>query len=175
MKSLLSRNATRRLDLRLRTYGVTAALGLFTMGGVLPQCAPAPAVVVVSNIQDSVVNTVNQQRELAGLGALSVDGRLTAAAQGHSDHMAREQIMTHRGAGQTNAGQRINGAGYRWTTWGENVAAGQATAADVMSAWLNSAGHRANILNAGFAQLGVAATNGANALTYWTMLLAAGG
>ncbi len=177
MKSSLSRRASRRLDLRLRTYGVTAALGLFTMGGVVPQCAPPPppAVVAVSDVQDAVVNSVNQQRAEVGLGALSADARLTAAAQGHSDHMAREQIMTHTGAGSTNAGQRITNAGYRWTTWERRCRPASPRQADVMSAWLQSPGHRANILHGGVAQIGVAATKGADGVIYWTMVLAAGG
>jgi uncharacterized protein YkwD len=129
----------------------------------------------VSDVQDAVVNNANQQRAEVGLGALSADARLTAAAQGHSDYMAREQIMTHTGAGSTNAGQRITNAGYQWTTWGENVAAGQSTPADVMSAWLQSPSHRANILHGGVSQIGVAATKGANGVVYWTMVLAAGG
>ncbi len=162
--------------MQFRTYGVTAALGLFSLGGALPQCAPAPppAVAQVANVQHSVVASVNQHRAQAGRRALTVDSRLTAAAQGHSDHMARERIMTHVGAGWTNAGQRITGAGYRWRTWAENVAAGQTTPAQVMAAWMNSPGHRANILHSGVVHIGVAATKGSNGITYWTMVLAAG-
>ena len=169
--------APRMFDHRVRSFGITAALGLFTMGGAIPQCAPAPpppAVVQVTDVQQSVVDSVNSHRARAGQGALSIDSRLTAAAQGHSDYMAREQIMAHAGAGSTDGGQRISNAGYRWTTWGENVAAGQKTPADVMAAWMNSSGHRANILQNRVAHIGVAATEGSNGVVYWTMVLAAG-
>ena len=101
------------------------------------------------------------------------DARLTAAAQGHSDHMARERILTHVGAGWTDGGMRISNAGYRWRAWAENVAVVQATAADVMSAWMNSSGHRANILNGQVVHIGIAATKASNGVVYWTMNLAA--
>ena len=167
----------RRLDFRLRTYGITAVLGLTTLGGVVPQCepAPAPAVAPVSDVQEAVVQSVNHHRGVAGRATLNIDSRLTAAAQGHSDDMARRQTMSHVGSGGTDGGQRISSAGYGWSTWGENVAAGQATPADVMSAWMASSGHRANILNGGVSHIGVAATKGANGVMYWTMVIAAGG
>jgi uncharacterized protein YkwD len=170
----------RQLDVRLRTYGITAVLGVATLGGVAPQCepapapAPAPAVAPVSNVQDSVVRSVNHHRSLAGRAPVVVDARLTAAAQGHADDLARRQTLTHDGTGGTNGGQRITNAGYRWSTWGENVASGQSTPADVMSAWVASPGHRANILHAGVGHIGVAATTGSDGVVYWTMVVAAG-
>jgi uncharacterized protein YkwD len=177
MKLAFPRRGLRLLDLRFRTYGITAVLGVFTMGGVVPQCEPPPPppVVQVSDVQNAVVATVNEHRAQAGRAGVVVDGRLTAAAQGHSDDQARRQTMSHSGGDGTDAGQRIRNAGYGWSTWGENVAAGQSTPADVMSAWLNSAGHRANILNGGVVHIGVAATTGSNGVVYWTMVLAAGG
>lgn len=188
MKAVLPRRPRRHLDFRFRTYGITAVLGLTTLGGAVPQCepapapapapalaaAPAPSVARVSNVQDSVVRSVNHHRAQAGRAAVVVDARLTAAAQGHSDDIARRQSMTHVGAGGTDGGQRISSAGYRWSTWGENVAAGQSTAADVVSAWFASPGHRANILHGGVANIGVAATKGSNGVVYWTMVVASG-
>jgi uncharacterized protein YkwD len=176
MKFSPSHRAPRALDHRIRTYGITAALGLFSIGGVLPQCAaaPPPAVVQVTSVQQSVVDAVNYHRAKAGRRPVVIDARLTAAAQGHSDHMARERILTHIGAGWTDGGMRISNAGYRWRAWAENVAAGQTTAADVMSAWMNSPGHRANILSDRVVHIGVAATKASNGVVYWTLDLAVG-
>lgn len=175
MKFSRSHRATRLFDHRIRTFGITAALGLFSLGGALPQCAPPPpAVVQVTDVQQSIVNSVNSHRAKAGLAPVTVDARLTAAAQGHSDHMARERILTHVGAGWTDGGMRITNAGYRWRSWAENVAAGQTTPADVMSAWMNSSGHRANILSDRAVHIGVTATKASNGVIYWTMKLAAG-
>ena len=177
MRTPRPRRFSRHLDPRFRTYGLTAALGLTALGGVAPQCAPAPApaVVQVADVQTSVVGSVNQQRALAGRPALTVDGRLTAAAQSHSDDMAGRQTMSHTGTGGTDGGQRISNAGYQWSTWGENIAAGQPTPTDVMAAWLASPPHRANILSDAVSQIGVAATTGANGVVYWTMVIAAAG
>jgi uncharacterized protein YkwD len=176
MTSLFPRRAMRHLDFRMRTYGITAVLGLFSIGGALPQCAPPPPpppVVEISGVQQEVVRSVNGHRANMGLRPVTVDARLNAAAQAHSDHMARARTMTHVGAGGTNAGQRISDAGYRWQTWAENVAAGHRTPTQVMAAWMNSPGHRANILNGRFTQIGIAATKAPNGPTYWTMVLAA--
>lgn len=178
VRTVLPRRTVRHLDGRLRTYGISAVLALATVGGAAPQCKPAtppPPVVQVTDVQDSVVSSVNHQRGLVGYGALNVDARLTAAAQSHSDDMAQRATMTHTGTGGTSGGQRITNAGYRWSTWGENVAAGQSTPADVMAAWLASAGHRANILHGAMSHIGVAATTGPDGVRYWTMVVAAGG
>ena len=175
MRTLYPRRNPRKLDTRLRTYGITAVLGLAGVGGAVPQCQPAPppAVAPVSDVQTSVVQSVNQHRGSAGHAPLAIDGRLTAAAQSHSDDLARRQTMSHTGSGGSDGGQRIGDAGYQWSTWGENVAAGQSTPTEVMSAWLASPGHRANILNGGFSNIGVAATKGSNGVVYWTMVIAA--
>jgi uncharacterized protein YkwD len=176
MNAVLSRRAM-RLDGRLRTYGITTMLGLASLTGAVQQCEPAPAppVVQVADVQDSVAHAVNHHRALAGLAGLIVDARLTTAAQGHADDMARRQHMAHAGANGTDGGQRLDNAGYPWSTWGENVAAGQATPTDVLTAWLASPGHRANMLHGGVSHIGVAASTGSNGVVYWTMVVAAGG
>ena len=67
----------------------------------------------------------------------------------------------------------MTNAGYVWRTWGENVAYGQADCAAVIAAWMASAGHRANILNPAFTDIGIAVAIGSNGYKYWTMDLAA--
>ncbi len=181
MREVFPRRNLRRLDRQVRSYGVTAVLGLATLGGVAPRCQPAPvpvaapAIAPVSDVQNAVVDSVNQHREAAGRAPLAIDGRLSAAAQSHTEDLARRQTMSHAGTGGTDGGQRTRNAGYRWSTWGENVAAGQTTAADVMSVWMASPGHRANILYGSVNHIGVAATKGADGVVYWTMVIAAGG
>jgi uncharacterized protein YkwD len=170
------RRLTQRLHTHLGAYSITLALGLFGMGGMVQQCAPPPrpaALVQVAGVQDPVVATVNQHRGASGLAGLTVDARLTNAAQSHANDMANRRKMTHRGSNGSNAGQRIALQGYGWSTWAENVAAGQLTPADVMNAWMNSSGHRANILNGWMVNIGVAAATGSNGVTYWAMVLGA--
>ncbi len=173
MNSSPIRSRTRRINNHLGAFGMTAVLGLFGVAGVAPRCAPPAAIVQVANVQDSVVASVNEQRANAGQSSVAVDGRLTSAAQSHANDIAQRQVVTHTGSGGTDAGQRIHVYGYGWTTWAENAAAGQQTPAEVMNTWMNSAGHRANILNGSMVNIGVAAAVGSNGVTYWVMVLAA--
>ena len=118
-----------------------------------------------------VVDLVNAERAKAGCKALSIDDKLMTAAQRHSQDQADHQNMSHTGSDGSNAGDRLDRVGYAWRTYGENVAWNQQTPAAVMDAWMNSSGHRANILNCAFTEIGVgvASSNG----PYWTQVFAA--
>lgn len=166
----------------LGAFGMTAALGLIGVGVIAPQCAPPPppasppalvAGVQVAGVQDGALALTNERRIAAGLDPLVVDARLTGAAQSHANDMATRQVMTHSGSDNSNAGQRIAVQGYGATAWAENVASGQTTASDAVNAWMNSSGHRANILNQRYVNIGVAAATDSKGVTYWTMVLAA--
>lgn len=113
-----------------------------------------------------VVTLVNQERAKAGCKALSVDSKLTLAAQRHSQDQADHKKMSHDGSDGSDVGARLDRAGYAWRAYGENVAWNQQSPAAVMDAWMNSPGHRANILNCSFTEIGVgvARSNG----PYWT-------
>ena len=119
--------------------------------------------------------TANSTRRAVGAVPLQLDLRVVAAASGHSAHQAQTQKMSHTGSGGSDAGQRLTAAGYSWTTWGENVAVGQANCDAVLAGWLASPTHRANILNPSFRHIGIGMAIGANGVPYWTMDLAAGG
>ncbi|MFE9690437.1 CAP domain-containing protein [Micromonospora sp. NPDC005806] len=113
-----------------------------------------------------VVNLVNQERAKAGCKALTIDNKLMLAAQRHSQDQADHQTMSHDGSDGSDVGDRLDRVGYAWRAYGENVAWNQKTPAAVMDAWMNSPGHRANILNCSFTEIGVgvARSNG----PYWT-------
>ncbi|MFE2178364.1 CAP domain-containing protein [Kitasatospora sp. NPDC059462] len=119
-----------------------------------------------------VVDLVNAERARAGCGPLTADARLATAAQVHSDDMADRNFFDHASPEGTHADQRIEGAGYRWSTWGENIARGQKDPAAVMESWMNSPGHRANILNCSFRQIGVGVRTGSGG-PWWTQVFAA--
>ncbi|MGS2614735.1 CAP domain-containing protein [Micromonospora sp. LZ34] len=125
----------------------------------------------VSSQAREVVNLVNAERAKAGCRALSIDDKLMTAAQRHSQDQADHQNMSHTGSDGSDAGDRLDRVGYSWRTYGENVAWNQKTPAAVMDAWMNSSGHRANILNCAFTEIGVgiASSNG----PYWTQVFAA--
>ncbi|HEY0637193.1 MAG TPA: CAP domain-containing protein, partial [Pseudonocardiaceae bacterium] len=103
---------------------------------------------------DQVVALVNQARAAAGCRALTVDDRLTAAAQGHSEDMARQDYFSHTSLDGRTFADRIRAAGYP-SPAAENIAKGQRSAQQVHDAWMNSAGHRANILNCSYTTIGV--------------------
>lgn len=163
-------------------YGVTVVLGLLGTSGLVRACAspapaPAPAPVTATNDVMGVANActtlVNKERAARGIKAVALESRVQTAAQKHSAYQASILTMTHKSANGADAGARIKAEGYGWRTWAENVAAGQADCTQVMSAWMNSPGHKANILNVNMVHIGVAAAKGSNGVLYWTMDLAA--
>jgi hypothetical protein len=123
-----------------------------------------------------VLALVNEQRAIAGLAPLARVAELDAAALRHSKDMAEGDFMSHTGSDGSNPGQRITASGYRWTSYGENVAVGFPSAESVVAAWMQSPGHRANILGAGFRHLGAAVVSRSDRRfgTYWTLNLASG-
>ncbi|MFF7357025.1 MULTISPECIES: sigma-70 family RNA polymerase sigma factor [Streptomyces] len=127
-----------------------------------PQAASTP-----SDTVDQVVALVNKERAAAGCGPLAEDPQLQKAAQAHSDDMAARHFFDHTNPDGADPGQRITAAGYRWSTYGENIAQGQQTAAAVMNSWMNSPGHRANILNCSFKDIGVGVHRGTGG-PWWT-------
>ncbi|QIY60820.1 sigma-70 family RNA polymerase sigma factor [Streptomyces sp. RPA4-2] len=124
--------------------------------------AAAPATTVAQ-----VVALVNKERATAGCGPLTEDAQLEKAAQAHSDDMAARNFFEHTNPDGADPGQRITAAGYRWSTYGENIAQGQQTPEAVMESWMNSPGHRANILNCAFKNIGVGVHKGSGG-PWWT-------
>lgn len=105
-------------------------------------------------VVDQVVTLVNSERASAGCDPLEVDSRLASAAQEHSEDMDRRDYMSHQNPEGEGPGERAGRHGY--DAWGaENVAKGQTSAEQVMDAWMNSQGHRDNILNCGLVAIGV--------------------
>ncbi|MGA4843825.1 sigma-70 family RNA polymerase sigma factor [Streptomyces sp. G45] len=127
---------------------------------------PAPKAPSGSAAQQ-VLALVNAERGKAGCRPLSYNSRLATAAQRHSADMRARDYFDHTSPDGTDPGQRITAAGYRWTTYGENIARGQRTAAAVMDSWMNSEGHRANIVNCAFKELGVGIEKGGGG-PWWT-------
>lgn len=160
-----------RVPNALGAYGVTLVLGLFGASGLVQQCTPPPPPPPPppSVPIDNCVTLVNQERTSRGIAALTVDNRLATAAQDHSAYQAQTSTMSHTGSGGTNAGQRITAAGYQWSWWAENVAAGQPDCASVVGAWMASQGHRENILNGNLKNIGVGSAASGNGTVYWTM------
>ncbi|MFF5470894.1 sigma-70 family RNA polymerase sigma factor [Streptomyces achromogenes] len=127
-----------------------------------PRTRPAPAGTVAQ-----VVALVNKERAAAGCGPVTEDPLLERAAQGHSDDMAARGFFDHTNPDGAGPGERVTAAGYRWSTYGENIARGQQTPQAVMDSWMHSPGHRANILNCSFKDIGVGVHHGTGG-PWWT-------
>ncbi|MEQ3554812.1 CAP domain-containing protein [Pseudonocardia nematodicida] len=123
--------------------------------------APAPSAGLSGELA-RVVELTNAQRSAAGCGALRVDPRINAAAQGHSEDMARNGYFDHDSRDGRDFADRISEAGYP-SPGAENIAMGQPDAESVVQAWMDSPGHRANILNCSLTTIGVGLADG-----YWT-------
>lgn len=140
-----------------------------TPASVATDGCPSP----YSSVAAECTALTNQHRAAVGAPPLTMHPKLDAAAQAHSDYQAATRTMTHDSANGDGPGTRMTKAGYAWRTWGENVAFGQADCAAVIAAWMNSPGHRTNMLNARYTNIGIGMAVAANGAKYWTMNLAA--
>lgn len=119
---------------------------------------------------------LNAERAAVGAAPLRSCGTLDAAADAHSADQAAHNHMSHTGSDGSNPGVRIVRAGYvGFSGWGENVAAGQPSVASVMAAWMGSSGHRANILNGYYGDVGMGLAHSAGGTPYWTQVFGSGG
>lgn len=135
---------------------------------------PAPAGkpgFALSAEEQAVLDLSNRERERAGLPPLRADEKLCQAAREHSTNMARQDRLDHVLDGK-DPGQRLRDVGYRSFGWGENCAAGQRTAAEAVSTWMNSPGHRANILNGSFTEIGIGIAPNGRGGHYYTQVFA---
>lgn len=118
-------------------------------------------------VTTEVVRLVNVERAKAGCVAVRADSRLATAARLHSEDMARRDYFSHTSLDGRTWVQRITAQGYTAPS-GENIAAGYSTPAAVMTAWMKSSGHRANILNCASRAIGVGIGRGGSYGIYWT-------
>ena len=122
-----------------------------------------------SSAAQAVLAEVNAARAQNGLSALTLDANMNRAAAVRAAELA--QSFSHTRPNGSRGLTALNEAGVSYRTAGENIASGQQSAQAVVSAWMNSSGHRANILSSSFGRMGVGqATIGGR--TYWVQLFA---
>lgn len=109
---------------------------------------------------NEIIGLSNQQRTSRGLGALGTNAKLNQAALAKAQDMVNRNYWSHYAPDGTSPWYFITNAGYSYATAGENLAKDFNTSGGVVNAWMNSAAHRDNILNAGFSETGVAVLNG---------------
>lgn len=131
-----------------------------------------------SAVDQRILTLINQARAtsqkcggttLPAQPPLRWHARLDAAAQGHAADMASRDFFSHTGSDGSNVSTRVTRRGYDWRAVGENIAAGQRSAEEVMAAWLKSEGHCRNIMSPNFTELGVghSTTSRHEYPTYW--------
>lgn len=114
-----------------------------------------------------VVRLVNVERARYGLSALSADGELSRGARVKSQDMRDKGYFAHESPTYGTPFQMMKAFGISYRTAGENIAYGYSTPEKVVSAWMNSEGHRANILNASYTRLGVGYVADGHYWTQW--------
>ena len=119
---------------------------------------------------DEVVDRTNAERARHGLPPLALDARLAAAAQAHSADMMRRDFFAHESPDGRQVWDRAVAEGYAYRKVAENIAAGQRTADEVVRGWMESDGHRANILDRDLTQIGVGRAEGGSYGVYWTQV-----
>lgn len=121
----------------------------------------------VTDFEQEVIRLVNEIRAENGLGALSYDWELSRVARYKSQDMKDNNYFSHTSPVYGSPFQMLKSFGITYSSAGENIAKGYATPQAVVNAWMNSSGHRANILNANYTTIGVGYVSGGN---YWTQL-----
>jgi len=161
--------------------GAVRPAGANGAGGVAAPSAPGVSVASAAIAADScpatrgqaVLEIVNLRRVAEGLGPLEVDPRLVAAAQAHAEDLfGHPGVPAHAGSDGSDPGVRAARRDYPWVRIGENVASGTPSASTVVALWMNSRGHRHNILTPEFRDAGVGVVDppaGSSRGTYWVM------
>jgi uncharacterized protein YkwD len=125
-----------------------------------------------------VIELTNIERKKAGLRELKYESRLATAAFRHSQNMALQDYFSHKQPNGSTMGDRIKATGYQYSRAAENISGGQSTPEAAVQAWMNSPGHRANILNPKLQEIGVGYyflandTGNVNYKHYWTQVFA---
>jgi uncharacterized protein YkwD len=148
----------------LRPLGLSIVVGLLLAVNVTQNLTAAQKFqvlgVATSVSSSEVISISNQQRANNGLPALSYNSRLSSAAEAKARDMFAKDYWAHFAPDGTSPWYFITSAGYTYSTAGENLAKGFDSSAGVVDGWMNSPGHRANILNNSFVDTGVAVMNG---------------
>lgn len=165
-----------------KSHAFAACCAALCLGG----CGDAESAQTMQTSEPAVsepemLNRVNQARTVArycgdtyfeAVPAVTWNDRIVTAAQGHSDDMAENNFLSHTGSNGSSAGERLAAAGYDWTAYNENIAAGYASAEAVVQGWLDSPGHCSNIMSPYIKEIGSAYASRSDSVygIYWTLV-----
>ncbi|MCM3090068.1 CAP domain-containing protein [Cytobacillus sp. AMY 15.2] len=123
-----------------------------------------------TGVEEQVVQLVNQERAKYGLKPLKSNWELARVARYKSQDMINKRYFDHNSPTYGSPFDMMRSFGITYRTAGENIAAGQKTPQEVVTAWMNSEGHRKNILSANFTEIGVGYAQGGSYGHYWTQM-----
>ncbi|WP_071458521.1 SafA/ExsA family spore coat assembly protein [Bacillus massilinigeriensis] len=129
-----------------------------------------PEVSASKNVEYQVIQLTNQERAKNGLKPLAADWQVSRVARYKSIDMRDKNYFSHTSPTYGSPFNMMKNFGINYRSAGENIAAGQRTPQEVVRAWMNSPGHRANILNANYTHIGVGYASGGSYGHYWTQM-----
>ncbi len=132
-----------------------------------PTNSGTPTSSTISQFEKEVVELTNAERAKNGLKALTIDTELSKVARAKSQDMKDRNYFDHTSPTYGSPFDMMKQFGISYSSAGENIAKGQTTPQQVVQAWMNSEGHRANILNASYTHIGVGYVQAGN---YWTQM-----
>ena len=151
-------------------FAALAAAALTGVAGAVHLDRPVQGSSSVSaGIPSEVVRLTNSARSKNGYAALVEDGVLSEAAAVRAREIARS--FSHTRPSGASFSSALSESGVSYLRAGENIASGQKSASEVVNAWMNSPGHRANILNSSYSRIGSASVN-IDGTHYWVQLFA---
>ncbi|WP_035288831.1 SafA/ExsA family spore coat assembly protein [Clostridium sp. KNHs214] len=124
----------------------------------------------IKTIENEVIRLVNIERSKAGVAPLSANWELSRVARYKSQDMINKGYFSHQSPTYGSPFDMMQNFGLRFSSAGENIAYGQRTPAEVMNSWMNSPGHRGNILSPSFTQIGVGVAKTSSGVYYWTQM-----
>ncbi|TCN22228.1 spore coat assembly protein SafA/uncharacterized YkwD family protein [Mesobacillus foraminis] len=132
-----------------------------------------PDISATKNIESQVIQLTNQERAKHGLRPLAANWELSRVARYKSADMRDKNYFSHTSPTYGSPFTMIKNFGIAYRSAGENIAAGQRTPQEVVNSWMNSPGHRANILNSSYTHIGVGHASGGSYGHYWTQMFIA--
>ncbi len=132
------------------------------------QIVKVPNLAEVKTVENQVVTMVNSERTKVGLSPLKLNWQLSRVARYKSQDMIDKGYFSHQSPTYGSPFDMIKAFGIKYMAAGENIAYGQRTATEVMTSWMNSAGHKANILSRNYSEIGVGLAKKSDGTLYWT-------
>ncbi|AVP64960.1 LysM peptidoglycan-binding domain-containing protein [Clostridium botulinum] len=129
-----------------------------------------PNIDTVKALENEVISLVNIERKKSGLPPLRTNWQLSRVARYKSQDMATKGYFSHNSSTYGSPFTMMQNFGLKFSSAGENIAYGQNTPQQVMTSWMNSPGHRGNILSSAYTEVGVGVYKSSSGVYYWTQM-----